>query len=184
MGHQVHNPQTQSHSAALQEVLNGGPRPNVDGGSGTHPTAVGCDYLISAVRNLTILVEILNYFANDPQALPWKLQFLADLAPIVPQEKKLLSITKKWLTVQAASGTNNLKLMHLVNPTKQVQMKCAWGKAKKPWEDMFVDCILGVNIKENERKLFSGISRDFVTLTNRTPQGISAEIERLLIINP
>uniref|UniRef100_A0A803L7F6 Uncharacterized protein n=1 Tax=Chenopodium quinoa TaxID=63459 RepID=A0A803L7F6_CHEQI len=50
--------------------------------------------------------------------VPWELQFLIDSIPVLPIERKALSITDEWLVLQSLSGTNNIKLMHLVREAK------------------------------------------------------------------
>ncbi|KMT06832.1 hypothetical protein BVRB_7g159870 [Beta vulgaris subsp. vulgaris] len=47
------------------------------------------------------------------EAIPWELQFLSDPVPVLPRERKALSITKNWLMVQAGSETDNVKWLHL-----------------------------------------------------------------------
>lgn len=82
--------------------------------------------------------------------IPWELQFLSDLENVLPQERKVISITDIWRTAQAYGGTNSVKLFQLEREAKQIAISCAWGIKKGSNKVMF-----GLKIKLNNLEMFS-----------------------------
>ncbi|KMT15295.1 hypothetical protein BVRB_3g060040 [Beta vulgaris subsp. vulgaris] len=113
------------------------------------------------------------------EAIPWELQFLSDPVPVLPQERKALSITKNWLMVQAGSETDNVKWLRLTKVCTQLTLKMAWGTSKKDEGRMS-----GIKIKVNSEILFSLKAQRMVALDNNTHPEILEELMRLHPLNP
>uniref|UniRef100_A0A803MTC8 DUF4283 domain-containing protein n=1 Tax=Chenopodium quinoa TaxID=63459 RepID=A0A803MTC8_CHEQI len=63
---------------------------------------------------------LMRWWINDLQknhsglVIPWELQLVSDPKPVLPRERKAMSITSEWLLAQSVARTNNVKWFHLV----------------------------------------------------------------------
>ncbi|XP_057251664.1 uncharacterized protein LOC130591770 [Beta vulgaris subsp. vulgaris] len=112
------------------------------------------------------------------EAIPWELQFLSDPVPVLPRERKALSITKNWLMVQAGSETDNVKWLHLTKVCTQISLKMAWGFSK-----MDGGIMAGVKMKVNGDILFSSKAERMVTINYQTHPDILGELLNLPPLN-
>uniref|UniRef100_A0A803LRP8 Uncharacterized protein n=1 Tax=Chenopodium quinoa TaxID=63459 RepID=A0A803LRP8_CHEQI len=109
----------------------------------------------------------------------WELQFLLDPAPVLPSERKALSITEDWLVLQSLSGTNNVKIMHLAQEAQQLHLSVGWGKEKGGHAEMS-----GIKIKKNTTSMFSSYQTKYVDLNTLAAYGTRKEMSNLPIMQP
>ena len=139
----------------------------------------------SDIGSFSKVVEILLTWWTTQMAIgfnftpvPWDLEFICDPAPVLPRERKALSITKNWLMVQARSATDNVKWLRVTKPCNQLTLKCAWGISKVEGR------MSGVKVKINSEIIYSTLASRMVTLSASTPQAVAEEILKLPPINP
>uniref|UniRef100_A0A803LKW3 RNase H type-1 domain-containing protein n=1 Tax=Chenopodium quinoa TaxID=63459 RepID=A0A803LKW3_CHEQI len=126
---------------------------------------------------------LLRWWINELQrmysglTMPWELQMLVDPEPVLPKERKAVSITDEWLVVQSLAGTNNVKWLHLTREATQLQLLCGWGT--KRGFDLEMS---GIKIKKNTLEKFSHYSGLYVTLDNNAAYETKKEMSKFPIM--
>lgn len=111
--------------------------------------------------------------------VPWELQFLIDPVPVLPVERKFLSITDEWLVLQSLSGTNNVKLMHIVRKAQQLHLGAAWGIMKGGDAEMS-----GIKIRKNTTSVYSNYLKRYVELNTQASYATMMEMSMLPTMTP
>lgn len=118
------------------------------------------------------MMKMIDKFSDE--VVPWELQFLSNPVPVLPQERKALSITKNWLMVEAGSETDNVKWLCLTKVCTQITLKMAWGYSKEGGGVMS-----GIKTKINGEILYSSKAQRMVTLDYHTHPEVHAELMNL-----
>uniref|UniRef100_A0A803LZN6 Uncharacterized protein n=1 Tax=Chenopodium quinoa TaxID=63459 RepID=A0A803LZN6_CHEQI len=102
-----------------------------------------------------------------------------DLVPVLPKDRKALSITDEWLVLQSVAGTNNVKWMHIVSEANQMRLEAAWGIQKGGTLQMF-----GAKVKTNSLSMYSHYLERYVVLDNNASQETKIEMLRISDMKP